>query len=288
METQSIQEEFICPSCGTSYRGRFCNSCGEKRLEKNEMTIGYFFSKVWNALTFTDVKFLRSIKALLFKPGQLTAEYFAGRHKLYTAPLALFFFINLVYFLYQPVDALNSALISQMKGQAYSSWAEQRVNEYVGGGELTFNEFEAVYNQMSAQVSKLFLIVFVFLFAIWLAVVNVIKKQLFFYHLIAATHYVSFAILTLLIVIPFIGSIALRVYMFLNDVESIEIRPNAWYLTLPGLLILISYAFGMSKKLYYNKWYISLPLALLIVFGFMLSVLGYRLFLFVTTMLMIS
>ena len=252
------------------------------------MTIAYFFSKVWNALTFTDVKFLRSVKTLIFNPGKLTAEYFAGRRKLYAAPLALFFFINLVYFLYQPVDALNSSLGSQVGGQAYSDWAEGRVNQILETSELSFEEFELVYNQMTGQVSKLFLIVFVFLFGLVLAVVNIFKKQLFYYHLIASTHYVSFAILVLLIILPFFASLILRGYMKMVGMESISIDSNGWYITLPGLSILVGYAFGMFKMLYYKKWFIALPLSLIAVFGFMLSVLAYRFFLFITTLLMIN
>lgn len=288
MDTEITHDELVCPSCGTSYEGRYCRTCGEKRLEKSEMTIAYFFSKVWNALTFTDVKFLRSVKTLIFNPGKLTAEYFAGRRKLYAAPLALFFFINLVYFLYQPVDALNSSLGSQVGGQAYSDWAEGRVNQILENSELSFEEFELVYNQMTGQVSKLFLIVFVFLFGLVLAVVNIFKKQLFYYHLIASTHYVSFAILVLLIILPFFASLVLRGYMKMVGMESISIDSNGWYITLPGLSILVGYAFGMFKTLYYKKWFIALPLSLIAVFGFMLSVLAYRFFLFVTTLLMIN
>lgn len=227
------------------------------------------------------------MSALLFKPGKLTSEHFAGRRKLFMAPLALFFFINLVYFLYQPVDALNSTLASQTSGQSYSNWSREVVSQRLQNSPMDIKEFTEVYNDMSAQVSKLFLVVFVLFFAVGTALVNVRRKSLFYFHLITATHYVSFAILSILIILPFLASIIYRTFSYFIPGSFQSFDPNAWYISVPILLLLGVYAFTMQKRLYKEHTFITLLKALLLLFAFALSVVLYRLFLFVVVMALI-
>lgn len=252
------------------------------------MTLSYFFGSVWNALTFTDVKFLRSIQALLFKPGKLTAEFFAGRRRLYTAPLALFFFINLVYFIYQPVDALNSNLRSQTKGQLYSDWANEVVNEHLEEEGITREAFFVEYNQMTGQVSKLCLIVFVFLFALGIALVNVRRRELFYFHLISATHFVSFSILSMLILVPLVLTLFLWIYLLATHQNSIDLNENNFAITLAVLIILGAYGYEMQKRLYNQSWYKTLIKTVLLLLAFIAAVLAYRYFLFVVSMAILS
>lgn len=284
---QSSEDHKNCPSCGEPLRGKFCYSCGEKKLDKDEMTLRYFFGSVWNAITFADVKFLRSVSALLFRPGKLTAEFFAGRRKLYTAPLALFFFINLVYFIYQPVDALNSTLQSQTLGQAYSEWASGVVENRILEENISRQEFETVYNQMTGQVSKLCLVVFILFFAVGVAIVNIRRRELFYFHLITATHFVSFSILSMLILLPVVATLWVAIYLWIIGENSLDFNPNMWYVTLPTLATLGLYAFAMQKKLYNQGFFKNVVKAFLLIIFFILSVLVYRLFLFVTTMLLV-
>lgn len=256
-------------------------------MVREEMTLRYFFGSVWNALTFTDAKFVRSVIALLFKPGKLTAEFFAGRRKLFTAPLALFFFINLVYFLYQPVDALNSTLESQTLGQNYSGWASDVVDNRIKAENISRQDFAAKYNHMSEQVSKLCLVVFILIFAFGVALVNVRRGALFYFHLISATHFVSFSILSMLIILPLLATGVLSLYLWATGKTSIDIDPNKDYVIFPILAVLGLYGYKMQRRLY-NQGFIrsSIKAVLLIVF-FILSILLYRLFLFVVTMQLI-
>ena len=280
-------EKANCPSCNAPLKGKYCYGCGEKKLHEEEMTIRYFVGKVWNALTFTDIKFLRSISALLFKPGKLTAEFFAGRRRLYTAPLALFFFINLVYFLYQPVDALNSTFRSQTEGQPYSDWASGLVEQKMAEKEVGEEIFSANYNHMSQQISKICLIVFVFFFAIGLAIVNVKRKSLFYFHLISATHLVGFSILSMLILLPLLVTLILLLYIIIAGRDSPGLDLNMWYITSPVLAILGIYAYKMQRRLYVQGFFTTLAKTLLIIVFFIVSVILYRLFLFVFTMILI-
>ncbi len=281
--TDNLLDQEICPSCKAEYSGHYCPECGEKKLCREEMTLSYFFGSVWNALTFTDIKFIRSFLALLFKPGFLTLEYFRGRRKLYTRPLALFFFINLVYFLYQPVDALSSTYGSQVTGQFYSEWASDRVQLSMEELNLSKAQFESRYNKMTEQVSKLFLIVFIFIMALGTALINLNRQGLFFFHLVATTHFVSFSILTFFILLPNVVLGIRKLYLFMVEGSTLSFNYNAWYMTLPALILLWIYAFGMQRRLYAEGSIIHVLKASLLVLAFIITTLVYRLFLFVIT-----
>ena len=75
----------------------YCSNCGQ------EYTTGKvsFFSVVREFIDnfiALDSKVLRSLPLLFFKPGQLTIEFFKGKHKRYVSPIRLFLFSTVVFF----------------------------------------------------------------------------------------------------------------------------------------------------------------------------------------------
>ncbi len=276
-----------CPSCDAALSGRYCSQCGEKSMYQEEMTLRYFFGSVWNAITFTDIKFLRSLSALLFKPGLLTQEYFQGRRRWYSRPLSLFFFINLVYFIYQPIDALNSQYISQTKGQVYSEWAEGVSRAKIEATGLSEEQFGERYNHMTSQVSKLFLVVFALIYAAFTALINVDTKKMFSYHLTSAVHFVSFAIFAILIMVPLLATLLAYAYVYTtrNSIGSLDL--DAWYLTVPLLFILGNYIYKTQRRLFHQHTLVAILKSVLLLFCFILSILIYRFFLFVLTMALV-
>ncbi len=55
-----------------------------------------FARQLLAALTSVDSQLVRSFRALLFKPGALTAGYRAGQRKQYLLPINLFLFANVL------------------------------------------------------------------------------------------------------------------------------------------------------------------------------------------------
>jgi hypothetical protein len=62
-------------------------------------TLGEFLQQFGGAYFATEGALWRSLKLLLFKPGELTRQYLAGRRKHYVLPLRLYLTISLVTFL---------------------------------------------------------------------------------------------------------------------------------------------------------------------------------------------
>src|SRR6266540_1088551 len=87
-----------CLNCGTEVTDRFCSHCGQENLEPKE-SIGHLINHFFSDVTHYDSKFLITIKYLLFKPGFLSNQYFAGKRTKYLNPVRMYIFISFLFFL---------------------------------------------------------------------------------------------------------------------------------------------------------------------------------------------
>src|SRR5437764_982171 len=95
METTGLLS--ICPSCGNAASGRYCVNCGEDLDARIPRAHHYILAHIAD-FAMLDSRIVRTIPALLFKPGLLTKEYLAGRRRHYLAPSRLYLFISIVMF----------------------------------------------------------------------------------------------------------------------------------------------------------------------------------------------
>jgi Protein of unknown function (DUF3667) len=90
-----------CPNCSTSLLGGHCHECGQKKIEPNEYSLRRFIGRAIN--DFTDLesnKVLRTLSAMIVRPGLLAVEYLAGRRGSYLGPLKLYLTFSALYFLF--------------------------------------------------------------------------------------------------------------------------------------------------------------------------------------------
>src|SRR5512140_1528243 len=87
-----------CANCGAPVASRYCGECGQ-RVEHAIHSVRHFMLEVAEDLTHADSRLWRTMGALLFKPGFLTAEFLAGRRVSYLPPLRLYLVLSVVYFL---------------------------------------------------------------------------------------------------------------------------------------------------------------------------------------------
>ncbi|KFN46696.1 DUF3667 domain-containing protein [Arenimonas metalli] len=86
-----------CQNCGEALLGEHCYACGQptKGLVRHfSSIIGDFMDSVFEL----DSRILRTLGPLLFRPGYLSDEYFAGRRVRYVSPVRLFVFLSLFAF----------------------------------------------------------------------------------------------------------------------------------------------------------------------------------------------
>ena len=87
-----------CLNCGQAFAAAvpaFCPACGqETRIEPP--TLREFAQQFGGAYFSTEGALWRTLKLLVLKPGELTAQYLAGRRKHYVLPLRLYLTLSLV------------------------------------------------------------------------------------------------------------------------------------------------------------------------------------------------
>ena len=101
MDTVAATPIENCPNCGTSLLGSHCHECGQKKIHLNELSLKRFVGRALN--DFTDLesnKILRTLWALMRRPGLLTVEYLAGRRLNYIGPIKLYLTFSALYFFF--------------------------------------------------------------------------------------------------------------------------------------------------------------------------------------------
>lgn len=98
--TSLVKESSVrkCSNCHELLTGDFCSSCGQSA----DSTLKYFWVVILHLLDdiFSfDSRASRTLWPLIFRPGFLTKEYFAGRRVHYVPPLRLYLFVSIVFFI---------------------------------------------------------------------------------------------------------------------------------------------------------------------------------------------
>ena len=101
-----------CPSCGQPRTTRHCGTCGERRLDPDELSFRRFLHSLAEellpgfepdepgAVRRMGGRVYRTVYTLFRYPGRLTADYIAGRRRPYLKPVQVFLAVALVFFLF--------------------------------------------------------------------------------------------------------------------------------------------------------------------------------------------
>ena len=222
-----------CPNCGAGRAGPYCQQCGQKRAAPRELAARNLLRDVLREVTDLDSKVFTTFRALLLRPGLLTAEYLAGRRGRYLSPVKLYLIVSAVYFLFAWDAALDIANFDQ---QLAASPVTQSL-------PIPPNFDRAVFLRQwfdkAADYSAYFRFASVLGLALALALICYGAARYFGQHLIFAFHYYSFdfsfyALLILLIAL----------FQFVSG-----LRVSAWSLT-AGTLVLPVYLFFALRRAY--------------------------------------
>ncbi|MDQ3920180.1 MAG: DUF3667 domain-containing protein [Acidobacteriota bacterium] len=266
------EADAACPECGTALAGDYCHRCGEKRPEARDLSVRHFVHDAAKELTSLDSKLLRTVWALLLRPGLLTVEWVRGRRSHYLKPLNLclgVFALNLFAFsVYKPVS------IYDVSGVAVQDKTGNLLKLVSRRAERKHVEPLALLDQMSEKWQRfmsLSPVVLVAAFALVLQLVFLFSRRYFVEHLVFSMHFVSFSMLATVLMWP--------IYFFVGVRPS---GPANYAVAAAKWLLDLAYMFFAVRTVYRLGTARTLAASVPLVVGFFLS----YLLVFVGTMIL--
>ena len=239
----------VCANCGVALVGDYCHGCGEKRPDARDISVKHFVTEAASELTSVEhSKLFRTLRALLFKPGFLTAEYFSGRRSRYLKPLnlclAVFAFHLFVYTAYQRVSTYNIQQVVETQKQMAEQWKMKNadalpkvLDEVAARKRITTEALYESINEKWNRNASLIQIPQIILMAVMLQFVYLFRRY-FVEHLVFSLHFLSFTALTVVMMWP--------IYFVMG------IKPTFWNLVVVLLKFLLDivYLFVAARVFY--------------------------------------
>lgn len=178
----------VCPNCGAELLGQYCHACGQKRIHRNEFSLKHFTKHTVHELTHLDSnKILRTITALLFKPGLLAQEYLSGRKGKFIGPIRLYLTFSAIYFLFAwgaLAGARGGGAAIAARNPATIAAARQRGVDPKSLAEKAYEKAE--------KYSGMFRFASVLISGLFLSLLYMGMKRFYVEHLIFSLYYYSF------------------------------------------------------------------------------------------------
>jgi hypothetical protein len=247
------ESSWICPSCGSTATKRYCGNCGERNITRLVPIAGN------ETATEPSRSYLgrlcASLRALASPPGQLTSDWIRGRRVGYLAPLPLFLWINVAFFVIQSVSGLGILTwplrvhLSDDSISWLTTWLLARRHPDM---TVPTDAYAKVFNALESVNAKSLVIVMVPAFAGVLGVLVLDRRHGFKDSFTFAAHFFAFSLIWLCALFPTVA-----IALSLITVSGIPLPSNhsmdlaatcleggvlAWY-----LYVALDAVFGLSR-----------------------------------------
>ena len=197
-----------CSNCGSAAVNTYCADCGERQPSHRDFSVRGLVLDAAHEITSLDGKLVRSVVALLTKPGLLTREWFEGRRGRYVKPFSLFLLLNVAFFIIQPhTQLLSYKFQNYMTGS--DAGALRRIalmkQKRADLGD-TPQQFETRFNAALQDQKKSLLIFDIPVLAIVIALVYAWRRRYFAEHLVFSIHIYAFLLFFLGVMVPLVYS----------------------------------------------------------------------------------
>jgi hypothetical protein len=294
--------ESACSNCGTALVGGFCHVCGQKRFVESDRRFGHLLHQFFASVTDVDGRAWRTVRALLFQPGLLTGEYFAGRRARWLSPVSLFLAVSVLYFFAPmrggdltlqfnqqvpgsirslalgPDETLTPAQIAA-SAQAHSAWTAPWIERRVarrdaalraatkGAAGYSYRDYRLAYDAKANDVSKALVILHVPAAALALMLMFAWQRRYFAEHFVFALHDLAFWMFALVLVSQLINVIRL-----LPDALQPSDAVYDWLMR----TVLPAYVVIALHRAYATSW----PTAILAGFGLVAAIVIFNLYVY--------
>ena len=256
----------ICPNCGQSAMAAYCSQCGEKRRDHADWKLSRLASEALAEVTDLEhSKLWQTFRLLLFKPGQLTRDYWNGRRKRYLGPVKLYlvcFALSLVlYSVHQPtaIYDVRTLAASDSSGNIARVFEKQASKRGVSTEQLT-QEIN-LHLQRSLSMSQL-----LYPLAVALALQVLLRRRRLYFaeHLVFALHMVAFMFLSVAVLWPMFLLFGIR-----TRVD--QFTPSYLVITAGSMIWTASYVLFALRRAYGETWMAAIVKGSLIFLTYMIT-----------------
>lgn len=125
----------LCRNCGAAAPGTYCPNCGQE-TSLALPTVRAMLREAAGRYVAFDGRMWRTLVALLFRPGFLTREYFAGRRRRYIRPARLFLVLSIGLFALMRFEGKPPQF---MQSDLAEAQRDLEAEEYAGSAHTGFN-----------------------------------------------------------------------------------------------------------------------------------------------------
>jgi Protein of unknown function (DUF3667) len=277
---------WVCPSCGSSSTGAYCARCGERYIAGSAGPPARGAAHEAGRSFFA--RLFASLRALASPPGRLTADWIGGRRVGYLAPLSLFLWVNVAFFLVQSASGLGVLtwpLQTHLSDESIA-WLTTRLlalrrPDMAAPHDVT-EVYTSIFNALESVHAKSLVIVMAPAFAAALAVLVLDRRHAFRDSLTFALHFFAFSLIWLSALFP-MAAIVLGVLAIAGAplpshhgldlaITALEAGMLAWY-----LYVALDTVFGLSVL----RRFLTVPV---LVFALLVILKAYHVVVFATTL----
>ncbi|MBI1767398.1 MAG: DUF3667 domain-containing protein [Bacteroidetes bacterium] len=258
------EQKNLCLTCGTKLKGNYCSHCGEKKLNPTaDYSIHKFIEQSVDGFTHFDSKFLRSFRALLFKPGLLTVEFIHGRRMRYMKPVQIFIIASVLFYFFFPKASTFFAPVAQLQlNNRFGFNATKVVQDKATADSTTTHLIIKAAETEAVHKSKAYLFILIPFWGLLFYLLFWRSNPFLVPHVILAAHSLSFFIVLFMIYYPVMMLVGLKKF---GDNELILMA-----------VIFLTYLFFSIKRVYQQSIFLSLVKSILALLAFMTLFATYR------------
>ncbi len=186
-----------CENCGARLAGPYCSACGQPA--RSPLTsVRTFASHVLDDVASLDSRLMRTLGALFFRPGRLSAEYLAGRRIRYTYPVQLYLLAAATFFLvasFRPflwVDTTHRMVRGALPGMGVGNTLAHRTLQRIAASGLSLDLFAAHFEDAVNAWLPVFLVGSVALFSLVLYAFEFRRERRYLPHAVFTLHWTAF------------------------------------------------------------------------------------------------
>jgi len=272
-----------CAGCGAAVTGRYCTDCGE-HTEPHDYSMKHFVEEVLETVAHVDGRVFASFRSLLTRPGQLAADFLAGRRKAQIGPVQMFVVCNVLYFLFLPLALqvpFTSTLRMQTENRPWRVMAKRMVDAKVSGRHEEIEEYAAHFDETAHLQGHSLVMLVVPLFAIGVWALHPRARRYFAEHLVFSFYAIGLLLLWMTVVtvpISQIYRLGVLAKWWRQNGSLLELSLDA-----PIALGFIAYLARASGRVYGDRWIAAIAKALLLIGWLVVCLTIYRFILFFTT-----